>query len=134
MNEKVIPVCAALIFRCGKVLVTSRPADKPYSGYWEFPGGKVEQGESHQDCLIREIQEELGVTVSVDSLFHTLTHDYPEKRVEIFFYHCSLPPDMNPSPRENQQVQWVFPPALRSIGLLPADIPVAEALLSECCR
>jgi mutator protein MutT len=85
-----IEVSAALIFRDGKLLITRRQADAHLGGLWEFPGGKLEPGETFEQCLVREICEEMGIQISVGSLFEEITHDYPEKSVRLKFFICEL--------------------------------------------
>lgn len=85
-----IEVAAGLIFRDGKLLITQRHPEAHLGGLWEFPGGKLESGEDFQDCLRRELAEELGVKVQVGSLLCAVEHAYPEKKVRLKFYHCRL--------------------------------------------
>jgi mutator protein MutT len=87
---KAIEVAAALIFHDGKLLITQRYKDSHLGGLWEFPGGKREPGESFEDCLVREIHEELGIEVSVGELFEDIQHDYPDKSVRLKFFICKL--------------------------------------------
>ena len=86
METKPIEVAAGLIFRSGKLLITQRQADAHLGGLWEFPGGKRERGESFEQCLARELREELGVEISVGELFESVTHAYPEKTVHVKFF------------------------------------------------
>src|SRR5664279_163788 len=90
MKPKCIEVSAALIFRDGKLLVAQRHADAHLGGLWEFPGGKREADETFEQCLVREIREELGVDISVGELFEEVTHAYPEKSVHLKFFICCL--------------------------------------------
>src|SRR5277367_6922560 len=90
VNRKCIGVSAALIFRDGKLLITQRHADAHLGGLWEFPGGKLEAGETFEQCLVREIREELGVEISVGDLFEEISHTYPEKSVHLKFFLCRL--------------------------------------------
>jgi 8-oxo-dGTP diphosphatase len=85
-----VEVSAALIFRGGKLLITQRHAGSHLGGLWEFPGGKREPGETFEQCLIREIREELGIEISVRELFEEISHDYPEKSVHLKFFLCHL--------------------------------------------
>ena len=89
-RSKVIEVSAGLVFRAGKLLIAQRHADSHLGGLWEFPGGKREPGESFEQCLVRELQEELGVTVNVGELFESVDHDYPDKSVHLRFFLCRL--------------------------------------------
>src|ERR1700710_2298175 len=84
----IIDVAAGLVFRDGKLLITQRYAKAHLGGLWEFPGGKREQDETFEECLARELREELGIEVVVGELVESLTHDYPEKRVHLQFYRC----------------------------------------------
>src|SRR6266540_3320559 len=85
-----IEVAAGLIFRNGKLLITQRHADAHQGGLWEFPGGKREAGETFEQCLVRELREELGVRASVGELFADIVHVYPEKTVHLKFFLCRL--------------------------------------------
>jgi mutator protein MutT len=83
-------VAAALIFHNGKLLITQRRSDDHLPNLWEFPGGKLEPGETFEQCLAREIREELGIEISVGDLTEDLTHTYPEKTVRLCFFKCAL--------------------------------------------
>jgi len=85
-----IEVSAALIFRNGRLLITQRHAKSHLGGLWEFPGGKREPPESFEQCLAREIREELGVEISVGNVFETIEHAWPEKSVLLKFFVCRL--------------------------------------------
>ena len=84
-----IEVAAGLIFRGGRLLITQRPPGGHLAGLWEFPGGKREVGESFQDCLRRELREELGIEVEVGKLVESITHQYPDKAVHLRFFRCT---------------------------------------------
>src|SRR6266850_1662610 len=83
-----IEVAAGLVFRDGQLLITQRHADAHVGGVWEFPGGKREPGEGFEDCLVRELREELGIEVEVGEILESLTHAYPEKTVVLKFFRC----------------------------------------------
>ena len=85
---KVIEVAAGLVFRGGRLLITQRQAGTHLGGLWEFPGGKREAEETFEDCLRRELAEELGIEVVVGELLESLTHRYPEKTVALKFFRC----------------------------------------------
>ena len=85
-----VEVSAALIFRGGKILITQRHAKSHLGGLWEFPGGKREPDETFEQCLVREIREELGIEVEVGELFEEISHTYPEKTVRLKFFVCKL--------------------------------------------
>ncbi len=127
MNKKVA-VCAAVIRKDGKILLATRPTGKHLAGMWEFPGGKIEQGESPNECLTREIIEELGIEVTALDTMFVINHDYPEKQVNIRFIRC-LTTDTIPSlGLEGQQLKWYNATELASIKLIEADRPFAEFL------
>jgi mutator protein MutT len=89
-NRQCVEVSAALIFRNNKLLITQRHASAHLGGLWEFPGGKREPTETFEQCLVRELREELGVKISVGELFEEVVHAYPEKTVHLKFFICRL--------------------------------------------
>lgn len=116
---KTIVVAAAVIERDGAFLVTRRPQGVHLEGYWEFPGGKCEPGESYGACLIRELREELGVDVVVGAEMHATVHAYPDRQVELHFLQCELCGD--PAPEQGQAMQWVRRHELAALRFPPAD-------------
>ena len=104
-----IQVAAALIVHEGRYLITQRRADVHLGGLWEFPGGKRESGESLEDCLRRELREELGIEISLPVLFRVIRHDYPEKSVELHFFKCAIASDLERWKRyfENSIPVWL---------------------------
>src|SRR6187402_801609 len=84
-SMNIIQVAAGLVFREGRLLITQRPPGGHLAGLWEFPGGKREADESFEDCLRRELREELGVEVDVGELVESITHEYPGKSVHLQF-------------------------------------------------
>ncbi|MCP3968282.1 MAG: 8-oxo-dGTP diphosphatase MutT [Lentisphaerae bacterium] len=129
---KKIEVGAAVICRDNEILLTSRPEHQDMAGFWEFPGGKIEPGESVAQCLIREIKEELDVKVRVFDTIYMLEHDYPDKTVSLHFVRCQLDDDQPPRPLEGQDAAWVERDSLDNYPLLPADKPVADFLRFSC--
>jgi len=125
-----IQVAAALIFHEGRYLITRRKAGVHLEGLWEFPGGKREQGESLEECLRREVCEELGVEITGPVLFQVIRHDYPEKAVELHFFRCSIQ-DGHPRPLGCDDLRWVTPEELSQFPLPPADLSLVEALQSK---
>ena len=89
-DKKQIEVSAALLFHNDKLLITQRQANAHLGGLWEFPGGKREANETFEQCLVREIREELGIEISVGELFVEITHAYDEKTVRLKFFICKL--------------------------------------------
>jgi 8-oxo-dGTP diphosphatase len=89
MNRKKVPVAVALIIEDNKILISKRKSNQNFANYWEFPGGKIESGESGEAAVVREISEELGIKIEVKSLYKKIIYDYGEKIVELYFYLCS---------------------------------------------
>ena len=119
-----IDVVAAVIERDGKILITRRPAGTHLAGLWEFPGGKPESGESPEQALRREIEEELGADASVEERLDTIEWHYPDKRVRLLFFRCRL--EGEPRPLEGQEMAWVLP-----ADLVRYEFPAADAALIE---
>lgn len=111
----------------GSVLIADRARSRSMKDRWEFPGGKVHDGEPKLAALRRELDEELGIELRSASHFQFIEHDYPELRVAIDFY---LVHDWHgiPAGLEGQQLRWVAASELDDAGLLPADAPIIEAL------
>jgi mutator protein MutT len=105
-TKNCVEVSAALIFHHGRLLITQRHAQSHLGGLWEFPGGKREAGETFEQCLVREIREELGVDISVGELFEEISHDYPEKSVHLKFFLCRLLAG-EPQPLDCAALQWI---------------------------
>jgi 8-oxo-dGTP diphosphatase len=124
-----IVVTAAVIERDGRLLVTRRLKGTHLGGYWEFPGGKCDAGESLEACLVRELREELAVEAVVGSRILTTSHQYPERRVELHFFTCELRGD--PVPQMNQEMQWVSREALATLKLPPADDELVALLTGK---
>ncbi|MEZ5387100.1 MAG: (deoxy)nucleoside triphosphate pyrophosphohydrolase [Prosthecobacter sp.] len=122
-------VVCAILFREGRILLAQRPPGKKLAGMWEFAGGKIEPGESAENALHRELQEELGCEVSILRELAPVTHDYPWCRVVMTPFICELAPgSAEPHPHEHTELAWVKPENLRDYDLAPADLPVVEAL------
>lgn len=114
-----IVVTAAVIEHEGRYLVTRRQRGVHLEGYWEFPGGKCEPGESLADCLRRELREELGADATIGEEILAVTHHYPEKSVDLHFIACRLLGE--PAPLLGQEMRWVAREELRSLEFPPAD-------------
>jgi 8-oxo-dGTP diphosphatase len=121
---KRVRVVAAVVRREGLILVTRRLPGGPLGGLWEFPGGKVEAGESEPDALAREIREELGCDVRVERELFRHDHDYPHVHVELVFYACTLAPGAMPRCLAVAEIAWVAPEELERREFCPADVPV----------
>jgi mutator protein MutT len=122
-------VSAALIFRDGKLLITQRRATAHLGGLWEFPGGKREADETFEECLVREIREELGIEISVGELFEEVAHTYPEKSVHLKFFICQLLSG-EPQPIDCAAVKWVTKTELTHFLFPAADAQLLEKLKS----
>jgi 8-oxo-dGTP diphosphatase len=130
MPHRVILVAAcALIDADGRVLIAQRPADKSMAGLWEFPGGKVESGERPEDALIRELKEELSITVKEDCLapFSFASHSYADFHLLMPFYVCRRW-EGTVSATEHQALKWVRPRELSNYPMPPADLPLIPML------
>jgi 8-oxo-dGTP diphosphatase len=120
-------VAAALFDSERRVLIAERPAGKHMSGWWEFPGGKVASGETDADALVRELREELGVEVRADYEVMQLSHDYPDRIVDLVLWHATVERGA-PQGLDGQQLKWVTCQSLGNERLLPADEPFITAL------
>jgi 8-oxo-dGTP diphosphatase len=121
-------VAAALYDAQGRVLIAERPPGKHLSGRWEFPGGKIEPGESESAALTRELREELGIEVAAARPELTLRHDYPDKRVQVSLWIVDRYAG-EPRGLDGQALKWVAPAHLPDEDVLEADQPFIEALL-----
>ncbi len=129
-NFKLVLVAAcALIDSDGRVLLAERPAGKSMAGLWEFPGGKIETGERPEQSLIRELNEELGITVKEECLapFAFASHDYGDFHLLMPLFICRRWDGMV-QPRENQRLAWVRPQAFSQYEVPPADLPLMAQL------
>ncbi|GJD97907.1 (deoxy)nucleoside triphosphate pyrophosphohydrolase [Methylobacterium iners] len=123
-------VAVALVDADGRVLLAQRPEGKQLAGLWEFPGGKVEPGERPEETLIRELREELGITVAEPCLapLTFASHAYPDFHLLMPLYVCRRW-DGQPCPLEAQALAWVRPGALRERPMPPADAPLIPFLI-----
>jgi mutator protein MutT len=127
-DKKHIEVSAALIFHNGKLLITRRHAGAHLGGIWEFPGGKREPGETFEQCLARELREELGIEVEVGELFEKISHAYAEKNVHLKFFVCRLISGQ-PQPLDCAAFKWV-----EKTELADYEFPAADARLLDKLR
>lgn len=125
-----IVVACALVDLDSRVLVTSRPKSKTMAGMWEFPGGKIELGETPEQALIRELKEELGITTFTSCLapVNFASHEYEDFHLLMPLYICRKWEGIL-QPRENQEMKWVRPVNLRDLNMPPADIPLIHSLI-----
>jgi 8-oxo-dGTP diphosphatase len=121
-----IKVTCGLVLDADRVFICRRKPGKSLAGFWEFPGGKVEVGESYEECLTRELLEELDMEVQILKPFETNAHDYDAFSIELISFLCRL----NSSTYrmiDHDEYQWVRPSELMDLKLAPADVPIAEA-------
>jgi 8-oxo-dGTP diphosphatase len=114
-----------------RILITQRRADQPLPLQWEFPGGKVELGESPVAALVRELEEEIGVTVAVGPIWDVLFHAYPTFDIVMLVYSCRILDGTQPRAVEVADLRWVEPPHLPEWDILPADRPLVDRLVAE---
>jgi mutator protein MutT len=124
-----LTIVAAIIRRDDQILITKRPDNVHLAGLWEFPGGKVESGESLPAALEREIREELGVEITVDREYFSVEHEYPEKSVHLHFFDCTILRG-EPQPLEVADLRWVKAAELDDFEFPPADVELIRRLRS----
>jgi 8-oxo-dGTP diphosphatase len=122
-----VHVVAAIIRRAGKILITQRLDRVHLGGFWEFPGGKVEAGETLETALQREILEELGIIIRVDEEFFTVDHDYPTKSLRLHFLNCTIL-EGDPQLLDVADLRWVEPRELIDFEFPPADTELIAKL------
>ena len=125
---EIVNAAVAIILReDGKVLLGQRPEGKPWAGWWEFPGGKIESGEALEDALQRELHEEIGIEATEFYPWLTRTFAYPERTVRLHFFTVRRWLG-EPHGKENQQLSWQHPASVELSPLLPANEPILSAL------
>ncbi|TVQ89678.1 MAG: (deoxy)nucleoside triphosphate pyrophosphohydrolase [Bacteroidetes bacterium] len=125
-----IPVCCAIIEHEGKVLIAQRHAHTSNAYYWEFPGGKQEENESAEECLIREIREELSVKIHIKEQLKPVVHHYPDKSIELIPFVCNY--DGSPvKPEEHKKVLWIQIEQFGDFQWSAADVKVWEQYINR---
>ena len=121
-------VVAAVVVRGDRVLLSRRPPGKHLAGLWEFPGGKVEEGETPEEALVREVREELGLEIARLRPYAFVHHEYPEKRILMLAYRCDAAGDPALS-----ELEWRWLPLARldAAAMPPADAPIVTSLRAE---
>ena len=121
-----IEVVAALIWKNGRFMICQRPAHKASGLLWEFVGGKVEPGETKEQALIRECQEELAVTLFVGDVFMEVLHEYPDITVHLTLFNATIA-EGEPQKNEHNDIRWITPSEIPNYDFCPAD----EEMLKE---
>ena len=124
--KKKLDVVAAVIFHEGRIFATQRGYGN-YRHKWEFPGGKLEIGETGEQAIVREIREELEADINVGELFYTVDHDYPEFHVTMYCYLCTLKSD-HLTLVEHEAAKWLGRDDIDSVDWLPSDLEVVDKL------
>ena len=122
-------VVAALIWQGNKFMICQRPAHKARGLLWEFVGGKVEPGETKEQALIRECQEELAVILDVGDVFMDVTHEYPDLTVHLTLFNATIA-EGEPQKIEHNDIQWIMPSEIPDYEFCPAD----EEILAKICE
>ncbi|BCY03523.1 (deoxy)nucleoside triphosphate pyrophosphohydrolase [Stutzerimonas stutzeri] len=121
-------VAAAVVYRDGNILITRRAPGEKLAGMWEFPGGKLESGESPQSCIVRELREELGVESDAGEILTTSLYTYPGGTIELIAVLVSLRSTALKL-QVHDLAEWVLPNELLGYDFAPADIPIAEEII-----
>ncbi len=124
---QVIEVAAGLIHRDGRYLIARRKPGVHLAGFWEFPGGKREIGESLMECLQRELFEELSIRIDQPIAYRVIRHDYLDQIIELHFFLCAIEQG-EPVPIGCEEIRWVYPEDLTQFTFPPADYAVIDAL------
>ena len=129
MESKKLQVVAAIICKDNRIFATQRGYGE-FRGQWEFPGGKVEPGETPEEALIREIKEELDIEISVGKYIHTVEYDYPTFHLSMLCFICKI---LSGSLvlKEHEEARWLEKNNLYSVDWLPADLEIVSLLERE---
>ena len=123
-------VVAALIWEQNKFMICQRPANKARGLLWEFVGGKVEPGETKQQALIRECQEELAITLDVGDVFMDVTHEYPDLTVHLTLFHAAIREGV-PQMLEHNDIRWITAGEIDQYDFCPADNSILNRIRHE---
>ena len=129
--QKIIKVAAGIITCKNHILIAQRKHGKDLEYKWEFPGGKLEQGETYEQCLARELLEEMNLPIFVGSHFMDTAYDYDFGRVELHCYHAVCAQEQIPELNEHEQYKWVPVQDLSQYDFAPADKPIIHTLLQS---
>lgn len=123
-----IEVVAALIWDKNTFMICQRPADKARGLLWEFVGGKVEPGETKEQALIRECQEELAITLSVGEVFMDVIHEYPDITVHLILFNATIAEGI-PQKLEHNDIRWITPKEIPNYDFCPADEEILKRIV-----
>lgn len=123
-------VVAALIWDNNRFMICQRPAHKARGLLWEFVGGKTDPGETMEEALIRECQEELGITVSVGDVYMQVIHDYPDILIRLTLFHCTIA-EGTPKLLEHNDLKWILPSQIPKFDFCPADEDILARIISD---
>ena len=124
-----LDVVAALIWNEDKFLICQRPATKARALMWEFVGGKVEKGETKEEALIRECQEELGITLNVGDVFMEVIHEYPDITIRLTLFNATIAAGI-PQMLEHNDIEWITPSEIPNYQFCPADEEILSRLIN----
>lgn len=125
--KKIVKVTAAVLEKDGKYIIAQRKRSDPLSGKWEFPGGKIEPGETPEECLARELKEELGIAVAVDEHLGSHIHHYDHISIELMAYRATWVSGAI-TMKDHNDYRWVSADNLDEFEFSPADMPFVEML------
>src|SRR5689334_17913084 len=131
MNKLKLVSAALLVNDGGEVLISKRMDDQAQGGFWEFPGGKMEPGESPTETLAREIREELGCEIAIGRVYDVMFHRYPTFDVLMIVYTCAVRGAAQPTCVAVADLAWVPAGDLGRYPILPADEPIVRRLITE---
>ncbi len=125
-----IKVTAAIIVKDNTIFIAKRGPEGRFAHRWEFPGGKIEPGESPEECLAREIEEEFGIEVNVEDFFTESLHTFPGGQILVHAFFCRWVGG-SIHPIEHEEYRWVSAAELGNFDFAPADVPIAAKLMHE---
>ena len=125
-----VEVVAALIWENNKFMICQRPEHKARGLLWEFVGGKVEQGETKEDALIRECKEELNVLLSVGDIFKDVVHEYPDLTVHLTLFNATIA-EGEPQKLEHNDIKWITPSEIPNYEFCPADEEILDRIIEK---
>lgn len=129
-EKQFVEVVAAIVWSEGRFLICQRPANKARGLLWEFVGGKVEKGETKEQALVRECEEELAITVQPHGIFTEVTHEYPDVKIHLTLFNCTI---LRGQPRllEHNAIKWITPEEISDYDFCPADGEILKKIGGE---